>query len=131
MESVTAVADRETMRSQRSLVPYARENRKAMNHAETRLWWELRRDRFGVRFRRQHPFKGYILDFACLPIRLAVEVDGSQHADSARDRRRDAVLQSDGWTMVRVWSWDVFRNTQGVLDAIGAAIEEASLRSTE
>jgi very-short-patch-repair endonuclease len=102
-----------------------------MNHAETRLWWELRRDRFGVRFRRQHPFKGYILDFACLPIRLAVEVDGSQHADSARDRRRDAVLQSDGWTIVRVWSWDVFWNTQGVLDAIGAAVEEASLRSTE
>jgi very-short-patch-repair endonuclease len=102
-----------------------------MNHAETRLWWELRRDRFGVRFRRQHPFKGYILDFACLPIRLAVEVDGSQHADSVRDRRRDAVLRSDGWTIVRVWSWDVFRNTEGVLDAIGAAIEEATIRAAE
>jgi very-short-patch-repair endonuclease len=35
-----------------------------------------------------------------------------------------------GWTIVRVWSWDVFKNTQGVLDAIGAGIEEASLRTS-
>jgi very-short-patch-repair endonuclease len=65
-----------------------------------------------------------------MPLRLAVEVDGSQHANSVRDQRRDALLVANGWTIVRVWSWDVFRNTQDVLDAIGAGIEEASLRTS-
>ena len=51
--------------------------------AEHRLWQYLRnRQLAGCKFRRQHPFGDYILDFACLERGIALELDGGQHADS-------------------------------------------------
>jgi very-short-patch-repair endonuclease len=50
--------------------------------AERKLWSVLRaRQLQGYKFRRQYPFGPFILDFACIEHRLAVEADGSQHAD--------------------------------------------------
>ena len=51
-----------------------------MTFAETLLWAELRARRLaGLRFRRQHPVLGYIIDFYCHELRLAIEVDGDSH----------------------------------------------------
>jgi very-short-patch-repair endonuclease len=44
----------------------------------------------------------YIADFVCFSRRLIVELDGSQHAESASDAKRDAFLQSQGFRLVRV-----------------------------
>ncbi len=45
------------------------------------LWRELRgRALAELRFRRQHPFGYYILDFYCVSERIAVEVDGWSHS---------------------------------------------------
>jgi very-short-patch-repair endonuclease len=46
--------------------PAARELRKAMTDAERRLWQRLRGGQLGAKFRRQHPFENYVLDFVCL-----------------------------------------------------------------
>lgn len=73
---------------------YARNNRKEMNEAEVRIWERV----LDVRFRRQHPVGPYILDFACVALRLAIELDGSQHESSPDDAIRDAYLASRGWT---------------------------------
>ena len=35
----------------------------------------------GHKFRRQHPFGPYILDFYCASVRLVFELDGGQHLD--------------------------------------------------
>src|SRR6266852_5901992 len=60
--------------------------------AERKLWSVLRaRQMAGYKFRRQHPFGDYILDFVCLEARLVIEVDGGQHATpviSSKDLRR-------------------------------------------
>lgn len=54
--------------------------RHAMTDAEHALWRVLRnRQISGVKFRRQHPFDNYILDFVSLEIKLVIEVDGGQH----------------------------------------------------
>ena len=72
--------------------------------------------RLGVRFRRQHPVPPYTLDFACVTLRLAVEVDGDTHEGG--DGRRDAVLAGAGWRVVRVTNAEVMGNLVGVLERV-------------
>ncbi len=68
--------------------------RKHPTRSEALLWAQLRRGKLGVRFRRQHPMLGFIVDFYCASARLVVEVDGGVH-DSYEARRRDAAR--DAW----------------------------------
>jgi len=85
--------------------------------AERKLWFLLRDRRLdGIKFRRQVPFKNYILDFVCFERKLIVEVDGGQHNDSETDRSRDALLRSEGFQIARYWNNDVLRNPEGVLE---------------
>ena len=90
--------------------------------AEALLWWSLRNREFGVHFRRQHPIGKYIVDFVCLEHLLVVEADGSQHG-GPYDQERDSYLRSVGFTVVRIWSWDVIRDLDGVLDEIADALD--------
>jgi very-short-patch-repair endonuclease len=91
--------------------------------AERRLWSMLRDRRMpSAKFRRQHVIPPYIVDFACLERWLIVEADGSQHADSISDRRRDAYLQQLGFRVLRFWNNDVLENSTGVFDLIHAEL---------
>ncbi|MDR2710039.1 MAG: DUF559 domain-containing protein [Burkholderiales bacterium] len=72
--------------------------RRTMTESERRLWFHLRSEQLGVKFRRQHPLGSYIADFVCLSPKLIVELDGSQHAQhQAYDHKRDGAgkLQSE------------------------------------
>jgi primosomal protein N' (replication factor Y) len=89
-----------------------------MSDAERRIWYHLRHRALGVRFRRQHPIGPYIADFAAIEERLVIEIDGSQHRGSKYDTQRDEHMRSQGWTVLRFWSWDVIGNLEGVLGAI-------------
>lgn len=111
------------MRNKR-LVNYARANRKRMSEAEAFLWSELRRSALGVRFRRQVPIGPYIADFACVWLKIVVEVDGSQHAESPYDIKRDAFMGDQGWTVLRFWAWDVIRDVDMCTEMIASVIEE-------
>ena len=53
--------------------------RKRMTPEEKILWSHLRGESLGMQFRKQVPFGPYILDFFCLPKKLAIELDGDQH----------------------------------------------------
>jgi very-short-patch-repair endonuclease len=98
-----------------------------MTVEETRLWLDLRKDQLGVRFRRQVPVGPYIVDFACLPLRLIVEVDGSHHRGED-DRRRDAWLRYRGFTILRFWNDEVYRDLAGVVARITEEVERSSPR---
>jgi primosomal protein N' (replication factor Y) len=100
----------------------SQQQRRNMTDAERALWRELRHDRLGRRFRRQHPDPPYIADFACVEAKLIVEADGGQHADSP-DQERDRYLHKQGWRILRFWNNDVLQNRIGVLQAIAAALE--------
>ena len=102
----------------------ARSMRREPTDAERVLWRYLRHGQLGGwKFRRQHPLPPYILDFACVDVCVAVEVDGGQHAESAYDERRDAHLRTLGWRVLRFWNNDVLSNPEGVarmsLEGIG------------
>ncbi len=47
------------------LYQWARELRNKETHAERLLWGYLKTKPLGVKFRRQHPYSAYILDFYC------------------------------------------------------------------
>jgi very-short-patch-repair endonuclease len=92
--------------------------------AEQRLWQILRSKRFdGYKFKRQLPIDDYIADFVCLGQRLIVEADGAQHAESARDSRRDAYLTEQGFRILRFWNNEIFDNEEGVLTSILDALQ--------
>ncbi len=63
-----------------STIRNARRLRKEMSLPEVVLWRELRRRPGGFKYRRQHPAGPYVLDFACLRAKLAIEVDGMAHS---------------------------------------------------
>src|SRR3546814_19681172 len=66
------------------LTGYAKAMRKRMTEPETRVWLQVRVERFeGVKFRRQKVIGTYIADFAATEPRLVVKNDGQ----SAEGRR--------------------------------------------
>ena len=96
----------------------ARRLRRRLTPAEARLWIALRRRNLRCKFRRQHPFGPYILDFYCPEQQLAVEVDGGVHDNdeqAAHDRRRTQWLASQGVRVIRCTNEEVRDHLDGVL----------------
>jgi very-short-patch-repair endonuclease len=87
---------------------FARSMRKDPTRTESELWQRLRgRNLAGLKFRRQVPLGGFILDFVCFEALLIVELDGSQHLDSESDVRRDAAMLARGMMTPRFENDDV------------------------
>jgi very-short-patch-repair endonuclease len=75
------------------------------------------------------PFDGWgrmEVDLLCADTHIAIELDGSQHLDSAdsyrRDRRKDVLLQENGYHVLRFLCEDVGKRLDEVLDAITRAL---------
>src|SRR5262249_35257258 len=100
----------------------AKKLRKQMTDAEVILWSKLRGKQLdGLKFRRQHPIKSYVADFACIEVNLVIELDGATHSTAAErehDERREAVLKREGWRIVRFKNADVTKNLYQTLQMI-------------
>ena len=108
-----------------------RKLRNNMTDAEIHLWQRLRgRQLAGCKFRRQHPFLNYVLDFVCLEMRLVVEVDGGQHLDDEGDKERDKCLQEAGFLVLRFWNNEVLRDIDTVAAVIWSALQRDSQMAT-
>ncbi|MBN9243522.1 MAG: endonuclease domain-containing protein [Mesorhizobium sp.] len=102
----------------------ARSLRKADNDAERALWSDLKnRQVCRAKFTRQFPIGPYFADFASRENQLIIELDGSQHAESKYDRRRDDFMVSQGWSVLRFWNVDALTDREAVIDTIIAALE--------
>src|SRR5687768_12322404 len=66
------------------------------------------------------------VDFLCSDLRIALELDGAQHLASVdayrRDRRKDLLLQQNGYLVLRFLAEDLGKCLDQVLDSILAAI---------
>ena len=111
-------------------VGLARSFRRVSTGAEAALWKVLRgRGLGGLKFRRQHPVDGFVVDFYCAERRLIVEVDGSVHdRQRAADEERQAVLDASGYRVVRLTNDIVLDTPAAALAAIRAAAQHS--RST-
>ena len=107
-------------------VDRARELRRNSTDAEKLLWRELRRVFPQARFRRQCPVGPYFADFLSFGHKLVIEVDGGQHAiEQDRDAARTALIEREGFRVLRFWNNEVLGNTSGVLQTISVALRQA------
>jgi very-short-patch-repair endonuclease len=109
-----------------SLTERARQLRQSETLSED-LAWNLLRDRkaFGLKFRRQQPLGGYIVDFCCHELRLVVELDGGVHSQPSRvmrDARRKASLERLGYTVLCVPNGLVLQDPDEFLTRVGQYI---------
>lgn len=103
---------------------FARSMRKDATDAEYLLWFELRnRTLNGYRFSRQVRIGVFIVDFCCREHRLVVELDGSQHSESAADIDRTQWLTGQGYRVLRFWNDEVVFERGAVLETILAALD--------
>jgi len=109
-------------------VATARILRRRQTKEERQLWQALRAGRFaGFKFRRQHYWGGYFLDFYCPMARLSVELDGFGHGlprQRQRDLSRERFLEAEGIQEVRFWNHQWRQNREGVLLEIWQALHE-------
>ena len=100
----------------------ARDLRKRQTLAEATLWQYLRASRLdGLRFRRQHPIDRYFADFACLSLKLVIELDGKVHDgddQQLNDYHRQQEIEALGWSVLRFTNDQVIAALPAVLDAI-------------
>ncbi len=101
-----------------------------MSEAERSLWHVLRaRQICGLKFRRQHPFGNYILDFVCLENKLIIEVDGGQHGQQTTyDENRTKILNAAGFQVLRFWDNEVLDEIESVKEKIWLAVQELQLQ---
>lgn len=108
----------------------ARKLRVEQTPAEAKLWSLLRNSAVhGIAFRRQHPVGDFVLDFYAPAVRLAIELDGSQHnedAAQARDRARGIWFAQKGIRTLRFWNVEVLKDIDTVLATIWQAIDDAT-----
>jgi BirA family biotin operon repressor/biotin-[acetyl-CoA-carboxylase] ligase len=106
---------------------FAREQRRLMTRAEALFWEQVRNGRLnGHKFKRQVPIAPYIVDFLCPLARLVVELDGEPHETKlrrARDAKRDAWLDHQGFQVLRFPNDLVVSHLSVVIDTVEHAIE--------
>ena len=102
--------------------------RKTITPEEQILWYELKNNSLGYKFRRQHSLGNFIADFFCPAKKLIIEIDGSQHLDNKEyDEERTRYFESLGIKVIRFWNNEININIEGVLMTIQ---EEMKKRST-
>jgi very-short-patch-repair endonuclease len=121
--------------SRTELLAWCRDLRRRETDAERLLWMLLRgRQIAGAKFRRQHQFGPFILDFFCAEHRLAIEVDGGQHFSDegkARDGARTTWLGRESVRMLRFDNLQVLRETEAVVETILEALSANTIPSPQ
>lgn len=110
---------------------YQRQLRENPTRAELFLWEVLRDKQLGEKFTEQAIVSGFIPDFWCGRLRLAIEVDGSVHDTAERreyDQWRDEILARNRVMVLRFTNEQVFENRPYCVEAIKNAIKERSNR---
>ena len=101
--------------------------RKEMTKEERHLWYDFLRDS-DVQFRRQVPVGPHFLDFYAYEVRLAIELDGSQHYEEQGknydSRRTEYLKREHGIDVIRFSNADVMQNFEGVCQSIGLEVEK-------
>ena len=77
---------------------------------EIELWQFLKAKPHGYKFRQQHPFGDYILDFYCHKAKLSIEIDGINHRTKAQtqiDQYRSEFIMQQGVFEMRYTNYEI------------------------
>ena len=114
--------------------PYNIEYRRLLRHdmtpSERMLWKHISYKQLdGWRFRRQHGFGPYVLDFYCPVLKLCIEVDGEIHQRTdvfEKDIERTSFLESNGIKVIRFTNDEIENDISDVLERIRRFINNNS-----
>jgi imidazole glycerol-phosphate synthase subunit HisF len=109
------------------LFQMAREHRNNSTPAEEILWSYLKTKPLGIKFRRQHPYSVYILDFYCHSLKLVIEVDGSIHnleEVKNNDIERQGLLEKDGLRVLRFTNNELIHAYEKVIEDLNILIQK-------
>ena len=104
--------------------------RNNMTLTENILWEILRLKPLGYKFRRQHPFGIYILDFYCHKCRLSIEIDGKSHDKNRQkiyDNKRTDFIESFGIKELRFKNSEIIDSKAKVVNTILKHLRDATL----
>ena len=100
----------------------ARALKKNSTDSEKILWQQLRAKKLcGMKFRRQHAIKQFIVDFYCDKIKLVIELDGGYHNHpeiKEHDEGREFMLKELGLNIIRFTNDEVDSDIKTVLKKI-------------
>ena len=110
----------------------ARDLRQSAGLAEQRVWARLRGGAVeGFKVRRQHDIGRWTVDFACVPLRLVIEIDGGVHDRDdvmLNDHLRQTEIEALGWTVVRFTNEIALTEPWRIDDAIRDRAKVVGLR---
>ena len=114
----------------------ARELRKCQTRAEAIFWQSVRNRRFrNLKFVRQFPILHdltgretyYVVDFYCAEYELVIEIDGGIHRkQSDNDKKRERVLKSLGYVVVRFSNAEIEYHLCDSLKRLGEMVDSMS-----
>jgi len=113
------------MRKRIPIEIYAKILRERMTPCELKLWNRLKYMQ-EFKFEPQIPVHGFIPDFFCEELQLAIEVDGQIHKTwikKKKDQRKDTILARKGVKVIR------FTNTQ-VANSLGRVVKAIRIIAT-
>ena len=100
----------------------ARRLKQLASKTEKKLWPHPRSSKTGASFRRQYSVSKYFADYACIPLRLIVEIDGPMH-DMGKDSIRDHRVGKCGYEVLRFGVQEIDQNLEGVVSTIYDAVQ--------
>ena len=101
--------------------------RRNPTEAEAKLLRALREALPQYKWRFQAPVGAFRVDFMCFAERLVIEVDGATHAEAeSYDAARTAIIEREGYRVLRFWNNDVMANTEGAIAKVAEALQTPS-----
>ena len=111
----------------KEIVPVAKMLRKNMTKEENHLWYDFLKT-YPVRFSRQKVLGKYVADFYSASAKIIIELDGSQHYESAgmkKDEERTKYLEEYGLKIIRIPNNEVNQNFRGVCEYIDKIVRQS------
>ncbi|HOW81627.1 MAG TPA: endonuclease domain-containing protein [Spirochaetota bacterium] len=99
---------------------FAQQLRKQSTPEEIKVWKLLRNRKYkGLKFRRQHVIDGFIVDFYCHELRLAIEIDGKVHLKQKEyDEFRQYLIEQNNIKFIRITNEEIINNVNILLHQI-------------
>ncbi len=99
---------------------FSRNLRQEGTPEERKIWKALRNRSFlNLKFRRQHVIEGFVVDFYCYELNIAIEIDGKIHErQNEYDELRQSLIEEKGIKFIRVTNEEINRDINILLERI-------------
>ncbi len=100
---------------------FARNLRQESTPEEKKVWNALRNRKYNnYKFRRQHVIEGFVVDFYCQKLNLAIEIDGKIHErQKDYDQLRQQLIEEKGIKFIRITNEEVNKDINILFSKLG------------